>query len=168
MFSSQLPVICICIVLMLGKVYSRPSLPNSSAEFMAMLLPELLPLVTDFFIHPAKKCRPTTRCFIIFSREGIHELRPNQPRDQHVEINGKVETRPVGFPWQLRWQRICLSGGHQDPIPDLGRSPGGGHGNPLQYSCLNNPMERGAWQARVHRVTKSHPRLSGKAQNRRL
>ena len=40
-------------------------------------------------------------------------------------------------------------------IPGLGRSPGGGHGNPLQYSCLENPMDRRAWQATVHRVTKS-------------
>ena len=37
-------------------------------------------------------------------------------------------------------------------IPGLGRSPGGGHGNPLQYSCLENPMDRGAWCATVHRV----------------
>ena len=40
-------------------------------------------------------------------------------------------------------------------IPGLGRSPGGGHVNPLQYSCLENPMDRGAWQAAVPRVTKS-------------
>ena len=40
-------------------------------------------------------------------------------------------------------------------IPGLGRSPGRGHGNPLQYSCLENPTDRGAWQATVHRVTKS-------------
>ena len=38
-------------------------------------------------------------------------------------------------------------------IPGLGRSPGGGNGNPLQYSCLENPMDRGAWQATVHRVS---------------
>ena len=37
-----------------------------------------------------------------------------------------------------------------DSIPGLGRSPGGGHGNPLQCSCLDNPMVRGAWQATVH------------------
>ena len=37
-------------------------------------------------------------------------------------------------------------------IPGSGRSPGGGHGNPLQYSCLETPMDRGAWRARVHRV----------------
>ena len=37
------------------------------------------------------------------------------------------------------------------PIPGLGRSPGGGHSNPLQYSCLDKPMDRGVWQAIVHR-----------------
>ena len=40
-------------------------------------------------------------------------------------------------------------------ITGSGRSPGGGHGNPLQYSCLENPMDRGAWRATDHRVTKS-------------
>ena len=40
-------------------------------------------------------------------------------------------------------------------IPGLGRFPGGGHGNSFQYSCLQNPMDRGAWGATVHRVTKS-------------
>ena len=40
-----------------------------------------------------------------------------------------------------------------------GRSPGGGNGNPLQYSFLENPMDRGAWQATVHGVTKSQTRL---------
>ena len=42
-----------------------------------------------------------------------------------------------------------------DLIPSQGRSLGGGHGNPLQYSCLENPMDRGAWWATVHGVTKS-------------
>ena len=44
-------------------------------------------------------------------------------------------------------------------IPGSGRSPGGGHGNPLQYSSLKNPMDRGAWWAIVHRVTKSQTGL---------
>ena len=44
-------------------------------------------------------------------------------------------------------------------IPGLRRSPGGGHGNPLQYSCLENPMDRGAWQVLAHRVAKSRTRL---------
>ena len=44
-------------------------------------------------------------------------------------------------------------------IPGSGRSPGGRHGNPLHYSCLENCMDRGAWQATVHRVAKSQTRL---------
>ena len=44
-------------------------------------------------------------------------------------------------------------------VPGSGRSPGGGHGSPLQYSCLQNPMDRGAWWATVHRVAKSQTRL---------
>ena len=44
-------------------------------------------------------------------------------------------------------------------IPGLGRSPGGVHGNPLQYSCLENPMDRIAWWATVHRVEKNLTRL---------
>ena len=46
-------------------------------------------------------------------------------------------------------------------IPGLGRSPEGGHDNPLQYYCLENPMDRGTWQATGHRVTKSQTRLKG-------
>ena len=59
----------------------------------------------------------------------------------------------------------CLSGqesackaedtGDVGSIPGLGRSPGGGHGSPFQYSCLENPMDRGTWRATVHRVTKN-------------
>ena len=45
--------------------------------------------------------------------------------------------------------------GDTGSIPGAGRTPGGGHGNPLQYSCLKNPMDRGAWRATVHGVTKS-------------
>ena len=40
-------------------------------------------------------------------------------------------------------------------VSGLGGSPAGGHGNPLHYSCLENPMDRGAWQATVHRIAKS-------------
>ena len=44
-------------------------------------------------------------------------------------------------------------------IPELGRFPGEGNGNPLQCSCLENPMDRGAWRATVHRATKSQTQL---------
>ena len=45
-------------------------------------------------------------------------------------------------------------------IPGLGRSPGGEQGNPLQYSCLENPMDRGAWRTTVYGVAKSQTQLS--------
>ena len=45
-------------------------------------------------------------------------------------------------------------------IPGSGKSPGGENGNPLQYSCLENPMDRGAWRATVHEVAKSQTRLN--------
>ena len=44
-------------------------------------------------------------------------------------------------------------------IPGLGLSPGGGNGNPLQYSCLESPMDRGAWRAKVHKVAKNRIQL---------
>ena len=44
-------------------------------------------------------------------------------------------------------------------IPGLGKSPGGGHGNTLQYSCLENPVDRGAWRATVHGVAKDSDRI---------
>ena len=50
--------------------------------------------------------------------------------------------------------------GDERLIPESGRSPGGGSGNPFQYSCLENPMDRGAWQATVHGVAKSRIPLS--------
>ena len=45
--------------------------------------------------------------------------------------------------------------GDEGSIPGSGRSPGGGNGNPLQYSCVGNPIDRGAWRATAHRVAKS-------------
>ena len=68
-----------------------------------------------------------------------------------------------GFPWWLRGKESsCNAGdtGDTDSIPGLGRSSGGRDGNPLQYSCLGNPMDRGAWRAIVHGVAKSQTQLS--------
>ena len=52
-------------------------------------------------------------------------------------------------------KNLPANAGDADSIPGSGRSPGGGNGNPLQYSCLKNPMDRGAWQVTVHRVSES-------------
>ena len=57
----------------------------------------------------------------------------------------------------------ACNAGDLGSVPGSGRSPGEGHGNPLQYSCLENPMDRGAWRATVHGVTMSQKRLSSQA-----
>ena len=87
---------------------------------------------------------------------------------------------PVGsvtcIPWDIHLVHLSLSflpslvaqmvknlpanAGDPGSIPGLGRSPVEGHGNPLQYSCLENPMDRGPWWATAHGVTKSQTRLS--------
>ena len=65
-----------------------------------------------------------------------------------------------GFPDCSHSKESTCNVGDLHLIPGLGRSPGEGHGNPLQHSFLENPMDRGAWWATVHRVPKSWIRLS--------
>ena len=59
------------------------------------------------------------------------------------------------FPGGAAVKNLPAKAGGVVSIPGSGRSPGEGNGNPLQYSCLENSMDRGAWWATVHRVTKS-------------
>ena len=66
----------------------------------------------------------------------------------------------VGFPGGSEGKASACSAGDLGSIPGSGRSPGEGNGNPLQYSCLGNPMDGGAWWATVHGVAKSRTRLS--------
>ena len=60
-----------------------------------------------------------------------------------------------GFPGGSDGKESACNAGDLGSIPGLGRSPGGENGNPLQYSCLENSMDRGTWQATVHGVVKS-------------
>ena len=71
-----------------------------------------------------------------------------------------VSYRIEGFPGGSEVKASASNAGDRGSIPGLGRSPGEGNGNPLQYSCLENPMDREAWQATVHGVAKSWTRLS--------
>ena len=66
----------------------------------------------------------------------------------------------LGFPGGSVVKNLSANAGDMSLIPGLGRSPGEGNGNPLQCSCLGNPMDRGAWWAAVHGVAKSQTRLS--------
>ena len=66
----------------------------------------------------------------------------------------------MGFPGGSEVKGSACNVGDPGSIPGSGRSPGEGNGNPLQYSCLENPMDGGAWWATVHGVAKSQTRLS--------
>ena len=70
-----------------------------------------------------------------------------------------VHDKDMGFPGGSVVKNPPGNVGAVGSIPGLGRSPGKGNGNPLQYSCQENPMDRGAWWATVHAVTKGQTQL---------
>ena len=69
-----------------------------------------------------------------------------------VKKQVKLRMNNWGFPSSSEGKESTCNGVDLGSIPGLGRSPGGGYGNPLHYSCLENPMDRGAWRAPVHGV----------------
>ena len=69
-------------------------------------------------------------------------------------------TYSQGFPGSSMVKNLLANAGDAGSIPGWGRSPGGGNDNPLQYYCLENPMDRGVWWVTVHGVTKSQTQLS--------
>ena len=84
-------------------------------------------------------------------------LRPQQTADGNVILTNRSECVPInsGFPGGSDDEESASNAGDLGSVPGSGRSTGGGHGNPLQYSNLENPMDRGTWQATVHGVAKT-------------
>ena len=68
----------------------------------------------------------------------------------------------MGFPYSLAVKNLPAKAGGAGSVLELGRSPGEGNGNPLQYYCLENPKDREAWQATFHRVAKVRHDLATK------
>ena len=92
-------------------------------------------------------------CVSSFSSESF-------PRSLYLMAFACLIGQLQGFPGDSDGKTSACSPGDQSSIPGLGRSPGEGNGNPLQYSCLENSMDRGAWQATFHGVASSWTRLS--------
>ena len=97
----------------------------------------------------------------------VGELRSCKPGGQKTETEREttaLQTRHYyahfDFPGGSDGQASAYNVGDLRSIPGSGRSPGGGHSNPLQYSCLENPMDRGVRWATVHGVAKSQTRLT--------
>ena len=84
------------------------------------------------------------------------------------DLNGKERGdifKCTGFPGGSAVKKQPVNAGDVKrcggSTPGSGRPPGGGNGNPLQYSCLGNPMDRGAWRATIHAIARSQTRLIG-------
>ena len=125
-------------------------------------------------------------CFLWMKRKppllGLsHEMMKIWPESPDVQERQKSKSRRKGMSRQIHLQknprpyglpRVCQGPGGSDGknsacsagdvslIPGSGRAPGEGNGNPLQYSCLENPKDRGAWQAAVHVAAKSQAQWS--------
>ena len=112
-------------------MFSKTHLPGS-------IKPQFLLCVLTCFLDATYECRPSGK------------------------FPGGPVVRGASLVWLNSKESACgtRDTGDTDSVPGLGRSPEGGHGNMLQYSCLENPKERGAWPATVHGVARSQTQLS--------
>ena len=91
---------------------------------------------------------------------GLPSLGSHRVRHDWSDLAAAAASALWGFPGGSMVKNPPANAGDMGSIPWSGRSPGGGNNNPLQYSCLENPMDKGAWQATVHGVTQSRTQLS--------
>ena len=84
------------------------------------------------------------------------------PPTPKYNLGSRVHQSHLGFPSDSVVKSLSANAGDMGSIPGLGRSPGGRNGTPLQYSCLENFKDRGAWRVTDHGVTKSWTKLASK------
>ena len=94
-----------------------------------------------------------------FTPMGTRKRRTRKTQSQQERNKEQIQIKQ-DFPGGSEDKVSVYNVGDPGSIPGLGRYPGEGNGNPLQYYCLENPMGRGAWQAAVHGITNSQTRLS--------
>ena len=121
--------------------------------------------MTKFTTKKKKKNHPHTTLFLAQHSVSISMTPSSGPKYTPVLHHNPHLFPPYliliwGFPDGSEVKASACNMEDLSSIPGSGRSPGGGNGNPLQYSCLENPMDGGAWWATVHGVTESHTRLS--------
>ena len=117
----------------------------------------------ECFNHPLSTVicflRENMKCFLWIHRSYTNLREFPASQEGRVKVCTRI-TAPHGLPWWLNGEESASYAGDRGSIPGSGRSPGGGHGNPLQYSGLENPMDRGAWWATVHGVAKRRTGLT--------
>ena len=107
-----------------------------------------------------QRCRCALRlCLCVSPRQGVWHLR--QCFERWIFSSSlDAGLRKMGFPGDLNGKKSFCNAEDLGLIPGSGRSHGVGNGNPLHYSCLENPMDRGAWWATVYGIEKGQTRLS--------
>ena len=105
----------------------------------------------------------TVQCIQMDRAEDGHASIPVIPEHKNWQYRSDAVSRSLGFPGDAVGKNPPAIAGNAGLISGSGRSPGAGNDCPLQYSCLENWMDRGAWWATVHGVTKSPTRLSTQA-----
>ena len=91
---------------------------------------------------------------------GLLSMRSHRVRHYWSNLAAAAAVCGGELPWWLSGEESACNAGDVSSIPGSGRSPGEGNGYPLQYSCLKNPMDRGAWWVSVRRAAKSQTQLS--------
>ena len=137
-FRAHSPLISLCLCML-------PPLPRGPLSFsppytflpVCYILVQMLKVCTHTQMHTHTYTHTHTHIFFFrfFSITGYYKI--------------------LGFPGGSSGKESTCNAGDLGSTPGLGRFPGEGNGNPLQYSCLGNPMDSGAWQATVHVVSKS-------------
>ena len=122
---------------------SQPSVPGSQWDEEARPLFEAVPFCTVL---------PLTSSDPLPLRVGQPEHLVSVPVTVYSNHHTHGSSKHSGLPWRLYGKGSASNAGDRGSIPGAGRSPGEGNGNPLQYSCLGNPMDRGAWRATVHGI----------------
>ena len=135
-------------------VGSVGSIPGGGIKTLYALRP------TDRSIKQKQYCNRVNKDF----KNGPHQ---NQSENSRASCF-TVATFTQGLPWWLRGKKFADNAKDSGSIPGLRRSPVKRTGNPLQCSCLENPMDRGAWQGAVHRVSQSQTRLMTKQQQQHI
>jgi len=138
--------VCVCVCVCLGILLFFMSLSQS---------------FTVFCLNYQNKSIPWTQILQLALLRGIQQLYGTEIIG-NIYITVKYINMCVPYVWASQVALVVKNlpanvGDARDAglIPGLGRSPGGGHGNPLQYSCLENPMDRGVWRSTVHGITQS-------------
>ena len=122
---------------------SQPWVPGSQWDEEARPLFEAVPFCT---VLPLASSDPLPL------RAGQPEHLVSVPVTLYSNHHTHSSSKHSGLPWRLNGKGSASNTGDRGSIPGAGRSPGEGNGNPLQYSCLGNPMDIGAWRATVHGV----------------